>query len=908
VAVVLLATAGCTSYRAARRAEIATQLGNWDEAVLYYMEALEQDPTNISHRAALLRAQVEASRLHFEKGRQFHEAGVLERALVELQQAVQLDSSNQYAQVELQKVRDEIRTTREARATGVTVEELKERTRGSRPQPPLLNPKSDEPISLEFPEMTPVKSIYQALAKAFGLNVLFDPNLRDQEITITLKDVTAQDALEILMRASGHFYKVVDEQTIIIAADTPQNRRTYEDLVIQVFFLSNADVKDVLTILRSLIGAKQLAMNEQLNAIILRDTADKVKVAERIIETIDKAKAEVVVDVELLQLNTNKIRELGAQLESYSVTQALDLGGEDVPLRFSELEFLNANNWTLTIPNFIYNFVKTNTDAQLLAKPKLRISEGEQARLVIGDRVPIPVTSFNTANTVGGNIVPITSFQYQDVGITIQIQPRIHHNREVTLDLTVEVSQVSGSVSGGTGGASQPIIGTRTIESTIRLKDGETNFLAGLIRSDDADTENGLPGLSEIPVLGRLFSNNRTESRRTDVILTLTPHIVRLPDITEEDLLPIWVGTEANITFRGGSPQVESNIEGPFDGADEASPEEIRRRIRERLQRLPRGLREAEQPTDEQQPAGQELVPGSLPSSPFEQPPPPFEEEPEVEFEEEPPLANALGLQTPEELGIEESELQLAQAAVAGGWVGDSWIEGLAADAAAYKAASDAELEEAASFTSLASVTSSPLAREGEVTVWLLPEVDQVRAGETFDVVVEARALAPVSHLPLTLVYDPDLLAVEAVEKGDFLGDDAAAELLTDNSRAGQLMVGASRLGEVPGVAGAGDVAVVTFRALATGPARISFDDSRALDADLRPLGFVGRPVSVTVGEGASSPVTPELPSSGPIEKAEEGDIPAESDDPATTETPAKLLEKLREEPPATLSEAPEAP
>ncbi|HEX6200185.1 MAG TPA: secretin N-terminal domain-containing protein [Thermoanaerobaculia bacterium] len=830
---------GCTGFRAARRAEIASQTGNWDDAVLYWTQAVDQEPANIAYRGNLLRARVRASQEHFEQGKDFYAAGVLERALVEYQQAVQLDPSNQYAQVELRRVRDELA----AAAQGTTVEtlaEMKRRAQGIRPQPPLLNPRSDDPISLEFPEPVSIESIYRSLGKAFGINILFDPNLKDIQIPIVLKDVTAQDALEILMRAAGHFYKVLDPQTIIIAADTPQNRRNYEDLVIQAFFLSNADVKDALTILRSLIGARQIAMSEQLNAIILRDTADKVKVAEKIIETVDKAKAEVVIDVELLQLSTNKIRDLGVQLSQYSVTQSLDLGSDDASLHVSDLEFLNQSNWALSIPNVVYRFVKTDTDAQLLAQPKLRISEGEKARLVIGDRVPIPVTSFNTANTVGGNIVPITSFQYQDVGITINIEPRVHHNKEVTLKLTVEVSQVTGQVSAGSGQAAQPIIGTRTIESTIRLKDGETNLLAGLIRRDDAASDEGVPGLSDIPVLGRLFSRNNTENRRTDVILTLTPHIVRLPDITETDLLPIWVGTEQNITFRGGSPRVESDVEGPFDGPDAASPEEIRERIRERLQSLPRGLQD-EEPGEQPEPVlppGQELVPGLPPPTTFGDEEEEIEVEPPV-FEEEPPATFG-----------EEDGASLE------GSAGDLVIDGLMEDATALAVAT----EDAAAFASFASVTASPLAAATDVVLRMVPAELEVAPGDTFEVVLEARALAPVSHLPLTLLFDPAVVAVERVEAGRFLGGPGAAEVLSDVSKPGRLILGASRLGETVGVAGEGDVARVVFRALAAGEADLRFAEARALDASLSRLALEPHAARVTVREGSGVPRGPQVP------------------------------------------------
>ena len=605
LAIVVASCTGNTVYRQAQEAEM---LGDWDEAVLFYLEAVREHPDNIAYRAALLRAKIQASQEHFRKAQLFHKAGVLERALVEFRQAVELDPSNQYAEAELRKVVEELQAIEENGRPASTIAEVKERNRGARAEPPTLNPRSKEPIDLLFPEPESVLDIYRALGKAFGINVLFDPNIKDKKIAIELMEVTAQDALEILMRTAAHFYKVLDESSILIADDTPQNRRNYEDQVIQTFFLSNADVKDVMTMVRSLIGAKNVAANEQLNAIILRDTADKVKVAEQIILTNDKAKAEVVIDVELLQINTSKLLDLGMNLSQYQVGASLDLGGEDVPLRLSDVEFLNSNNWVLSIPNFLFNFVKNAGDAQTLAQPKLRITEGEKATLTIGDRVPIPTTTFNTSNTVGGNIVPVTSFQYQDVGIQIELEPRVHHNEEVSLTVRVEVSDIQGFVQ-GSGGQQQPVIGTRTIESAIRLRDGETNFLAGLIRTDESESESGIPGLADIPWLGRLFKSTRTDNQRTDIVLTLTPHIIRRADITEDDLRPIWVGTDANITFRGGSPRVESPSTGPFDA--DAAREEVRERLRERLRSLPRGLRTDEDGTPiEQAPPPEEGAPG----------------------------------------------------------------------------------------------------------------------------------------------------------------------------------------------------------------------------------------------------------------------------------------------------------
>jgi general secretion pathway protein D len=872
----LAAITGCSSYGAYRQASRAEQTGNWDEAVLQYIKALENDPGNITYRAALLRAKTKDSQVHFERGKQFRASGVIDRALVEYQQAVELDPSNQYARAELEHTRDAYNAARQNREL-TSIDEMKKKARGARPQPPQLNPRSDTPISLEFPNEVSIFDIYRALGKAFGINILFDPQLKDQNIAIELKDVNAQAALETLMRAAGHFYKVVDEHSIIIAADNPQNRRTYEDLVIQTFFLSNAEIKEMTTILRSLIDAKKIATNDQLNAIILRDTADKVKVAERIIEANDKSKAEVVVDVELLQINTTRLRELGVALDSYGIRQSLDLGGTTSgtttgttgtttgttttpQLHVSDLQFLNQSNWALTIPSVMYNFVKQNTEAQLLAKPQLRITEGEKANLVIGDRVPIPLTTFNTQNVGGaGGIVPITSFQYQDVGIRIDMEPRVHHNQEVTLKVKVEVSQLNGSIM-GSGGQSQPIIGTRTIDSTIRLKDGETNFMAGLIRTDESTNDTGFPGLSEIPVIGRLFSDKRTQHERTDVILTITPHIIRQAEITQEDLLPIWVGTESNISFRGATPRLESEADGPFDG-QEGTPEQIQDAIRRRIQRLPRGLRPGEagaangapvedgngntapQQQPAQPPKGIDLVPTQPPSDifrPAQPAQPPADENP-------PPNGQAAN-EAPE---IEESAALPVASALGDGAASvasqpDSTGGGTAVGRGGAPHVAKASLR--ASVEGAGGVGSS---QGAAVELSLTPQGLTVAPGDRFSVQIEASALDPVSHLPMTLAYDAKVLAVEKVEPGDFLGAKSAAQVLSDTSHAGRVVIGASRLGGIPGVAGHGTVAVVTFRALAVGKTRLGLDESRALDSKLKGMAISTRPADVTVGSKA---------------------------------------------------------
>ena len=776
LAVLLSFATGCAAYRTRRAAALAESRNDWDEAVVHYLDLTARDPGNVRWRSALLRAKIRASQEHFTAGQRFLAAGVVDRAVLEFQQAVQLDTTNQYAQVELDKARIELEKERSgAGGPTPTLDELKRRVHDLPAQPPMLEPRSKAPISLVFPQPQSLFAIYQALGKAFGINILFDPQLRDQELAIELRDVTAQTALETLMRSAQHFYKVIDEHTILIAQDNQQNRKTYEDVVMQTFFLSNADVQEVVQLIRSMTGSRNVIQNKQLNAVTVRDTIDKVRIAQKLIEGIDKAKSEVVVDVELIQVNTTKLRDIGISLSNYQVTQTLDLG-EDAPIRFPDLRHLNQNSWIFTIPTIIYDFLKTNSDAQLLAKPQLRITEGEKANLHIGDKVPIPVTTFNSQQTVGGNIVPITSFQYQDVGIRIGIEPRVHHNKEVTLNLTVEVSQITGFQDAG-GGQRQPIIGTRTIESVIRLKDGETNFLAGLIRTDETNSETGIPGLSDIPVLGRLFGKTRVDVQRTDVMLTLTPHIIRSPDITEADLVPIWVGTEANLTFRGGSPRVESEAEGPFDVPEEG-PEQLEERLRQQIEQLPPGLQQSE-PN-----APSNLAPATGPSDPFRNQKPP-EEKPE------PPPSGGTASLSP-----------------------------------AVSAPADL-------------IPASRSSGGADLALALDPEVVSVRVGDSFQVALDIRARVPVAHLPVTLTYDPAVLVVEHVEAGDFLGGAGDADVVADTSNPGEVVIGASRHADRPGVAGRGRVAVITFHALGEGVASVQLAAHRAMDAALVPIAGV---------------------------------------------------------------------
>ncbi len=315
-----LAVSGCASSRAMRDAEREEAREHWDLAVLAWEHALAMEPTSTNVRIAVQRAKMKAAQVHYERGRIHHSAGQLDLAAAELEQAIALDPTLDAAQQEMRRVKADIAARAAENAGGTAVEKAKARTRGMRGAPPMLEPSSTKPIDVTFPPDTSIKKIYAALGAAAGINVIFDPQLKDDRFTLDLRGMTFQKALETAMRQAGHFYKVIDEHTILIAQDTQQNRKEYEDLVIRTFFLSNGDVKDVSQMVRSILDLRRLAVIPQLNAIVIRDTADKVAVAERLIDENDKAKAEVVVDVELLQINTEQLIDLGARYQPASVT------------------------------------------------------------------------------------------------------------------------------------------------------------------------------------------------------------------------------------------------------------------------------------------------------------------------------------------------------------------------------------------------------------------------------------------------------------------------------------------------------------------------------------------------------------------------------------------------------------
>jgi general secretion pathway protein D len=355
--------------------------------------------------------------------------------------------------------------------------------------------------------------------------------------------VPFEQALAALGQAGKTFHRVVDSHVVTVVPDTPTKRREYEQQVVKTFFLSNADLKETIDLLRVVLGARRVAPLPQGNALTINDAPDKVAAAEKIIEIVDKGRAEVVVDVEILEVNRTRLKEYGIEITSALPGTAGIVGGvfpNPQGQNTADQNPYRRSNLVLTsLPGVIYRLLQSDTDTRLLANPQLRSVEGQTAQARFGDKVPVPVTTFAPlVGTTGLNQQPITSFEYKDVGVNIDITPRVHHDGEVTLQLRLEISAVGPLFQ------NLPTFNNRSVTSVIRLRDGETNILAGLISDEERVTLSGIPGLASLPFLGKLFARNRTEIKETDIVMTMTPHVVRQPQITAEDLRSFQLGSE----------------------------------------------------------------------------------------------------------------------------------------------------------------------------------------------------------------------------------------------------------------------------------------------------------------------------------------------------------------------------
>jgi general secretion pathway protein D len=547
----------------------AEALHDYDTALDYYNKALQTSPSNTEFQLKADRARFEASQWHVDQGRRMREQGSLELAMAEFRKAQMIDPSSPVAQQEVKATMDLINakqgTTQNGESTGAPSGEPKLMT-----GPPQVQPLSRAPINMKATNDS--KAVFEAIGKLAGLTVIFDPDFTSRRISVELTNVTLEQALNISALQSKAFWRPVTSNIIFVVPDQPQKRKDYEEEVVKTFYLHNTvlpqELTEIVTSIRQLLDLRRVQQINAQNAIVIRDTPDRVLLAGKIIDDIDKAKPEVVIQVAVMEARRDRLRNVGitppasvtasfvnpvTTTTTSGTTTSTNNSATFSQLLAAPFSNLLPQGYSITLPSATANFLMTDSSTQILDDPEIRVVDGQTAKLRIGDRIPVATGSFQAGIGVGattGAVNPLvnTQFQYLDVGVNVDVTPRIHPDHEISMKINVVVSSQTGSTN--IGGINQPIISQRSIEHDIRLKDGEVNVLGGLMEETDTNSMTGLPGLSRVPGLRYLFGSNVVDHEKDEILIVLIPHIVRMPSISVENLRSISSGTDTNAEVR----------------------------------------------------------------------------------------------------------------------------------------------------------------------------------------------------------------------------------------------------------------------------------------------------------------------------------------------------------------------
>ena len=549
------------------RGVAAEAAGDFDKALEMYSLASQESPRDSRFTLAERRMRFVAGQAHVSVGLDLRQQGLLEEALTEFERAFAIDPASSVAAqerrrtIELIEQRDALAGAGEAPpAVGQSaLEEARlERAQmvGSITEPADLVPLSTEPINLMLKEQS--KVVFETIGKLAGINVLFDPDFSDSEVEIEIRNATLPEALDYVGLLAKAFWKTVTHNTVMVANDNPNKRREFEDEVIKTVYLTNLstqqDLAEVSTAIRGVTDLRRLFTVASMNAIVIRGSRSKVAIAEKIVHDMDKPKPEVVVDVLVLETSKSTKRTLGLAPTSpggkglqFPIGYAgADSAGAIALNRFGDV---GVGSWSTVLPGFQLTALFSNSQTELLQSPRVRTADNHQADLRIGDRIPIATGSFQPGvGGVGINPLVNTQFTYTDVGVNVSLTPKIHANRDVSMHVEVEISNVRDFVD--IGGISQPVIGQRTIQHDIRVQEGEASVIGGLNQSQIFKTRAGVPFLGEIPVIGKLFSDEDVQRSESEILLVLIPHIVRMPGIEQSNLRTIASGTDQKFELR----------------------------------------------------------------------------------------------------------------------------------------------------------------------------------------------------------------------------------------------------------------------------------------------------------------------------------------------------------------------
>jgi general secretion pathway protein D len=787
--------AGCAAKIAYRQGQHEARRGNWDLAVARLSRALQKDPNNIGYKITLENARVQASRQHYAEARRRIAADDLAKAAEELDIATKYDPGNKAAADDLTIVRERIARREEERQRLSQFDAMKSRAQAAPLPVPVLSPRSTAPINLKFTD-TSLEKIFETLSRLSGVNILFDQDWRDKRTSVNLTNVTFEEALDKITFVNRLFYKVLDPNTLIIVQDTPAKRRAYEDVLLRTFYLQNAETKDVEPLLKlSLSPNARVGSNATLGAITIIATPDELALAQRIIESNDKSRGEVMVEVEILEVNRNKVRQYGIELSNYGLSATfaptgvegeLDATNGLTNLRAHVLSSLNLADFVVSVPSAVFaRFLQTENTARILATPRLRAAEGKKTTLKIGTEVPIPVTTFTATQAGSTTFAPATSFNYRNVGVTLELTPRVNAGGDISLELNAEFSSIGSNVNVGTGQnpLNVPTFLTRSVNGILRVRDGETSLIGGLVQGREATTMSGFIGLQDIPVLNRIFPSTKRERDDTEILISLTPHLVRAPRLRDEDLATLFVGVRDLVRVPGARP--------PLFGPPEPAPSPGG----------PTGTTVAPLPVPTPEPTPIPPL-GPAPTSPRTPSPPP------------PPSISAPAGSPPEPI---------------------------VAPAPTPPPASPVPAE-APPTPSPTPAAPAPAAASARLT----PASMSVRVGSTATVSVVVMGAQDVSSVDLSLAYDPTVVEAVDVGSGPLLTLDGTPVGVEKGMEPGRVR---ARFTRTRGTSGSGVIATITFRGAGPG--------TSALTPEALTLGTTSGPVPAAFAGVGRIVVTP---------------------------------------------------
>ena len=791
-----LAATGCGASRAFGRGENAARMGDWDAAVEFYRRAVQEAPDRTDYKIALERSMINASHQHLNQAQLNEARGDLEDSLREYRRASEFDPPNRQLAAKVMEIERRIREQYEAQPRN-NIAQLREQARQAGP-PPLIK------INEVLPEIrfnnTSIRDILNFIANATGVNVTYDRDYQDRAYTVQLNGVTLEQALNQILSANQLFYKVVNQSTIMVIPDNAQKRANYEEQVIRTFYVAHADATELSQMINTIIRVPAMAVqpmiapNKTANTITIRATTAVAAIIEKMIDANDKPRAEIVIDVQILEVNRGRAKQFGIELTSYQIgtvfspesdprgsSTSTTGGGTSTTINTNPTFNLNTisrgvstADFYLAVPAAVVHFLETDAETKLIAKPQLRGAEGQKITLNLGDDIPVPSTVFTPLATGGANTNPLTSFNYRPVGINVEMTPRVTIEGDVILDLLVENSTRGQDVN--VAGQNLPSFGTRKVATRLRLRDGESNLMAGLLREDDRATIKGIPGIMRLPILSKLAGFNDTEVRTTDIVMLLTPRIVRTQEITAGDLSPIYIGTQQNLGLNGPPPLIAAPIEpepAVPAGAPIAGPAQ------------PAGPAPA--------PAGAATAPGVSIIPPGSSPIPGTTAVPAAPSPAVPGLAVPPGAST-------------------GG-----------APPPAPSAATPAAIPAAPSGAT--ATNPAPTIASAGAQIIVTPPGPEFRiGGGPYTVAVSATNASRLSGLSLTITFNPAALRVRAVQEGSFMRAGGAQATFTQmvDAATGRIDIAIVRSGDPTGVAGTGLLAAVLFDAVGGGGANLA--------------------------------------------------------------------------------------